>query len=87
MGKVMTEIMKGHIGNELPFFVTSLTFELCPEMLNASLGKVIGTLLLPQSGRTLTGKDIDTLRVASNIMWYCWREVVKEGSARHIVQI
>ena len=62
MGEVVTEIMKGHIGNELPFLVASLAFELCPEMLNASLGKVVGTLLLPQPGSTLTGKDIGLWR-------------------------
>src|SRR2546428_12109237 len=87
MGKVVTKGMKGHIGNEFPFLVASLTFELRPEMLNASLGKVIGTPVLPQPGSALTGKDIHTLRIAIIIMWFCWKEVVKEGPARHIVQI
>src|SRR5438105_6594444 len=87
MGEVVTEIMKGHIGNEFPFLVASLTFELRPEMLNASLGKVVGTLLLSQPGSTLTGKDIDTLRITVIVMWFCRREVVKEGSPGHIVQI
>ena len=68
MGEVVTEIMKGHISNKLPFLVASLTFELRPQMLDASLGKVIGTLLLPQPGRALTGKDIYTLRIAIVIM-------------------
>src|SRR5205807_3997892 len=87
MGEVVTEIMKGHIGNEFPFLVASLTFELRPEMLNASLGKVVGTLVLPQPGSALTGKDVYTLRIAIISMWFCWKEVVKEGPARHIVQI
>src|SRR5947209_7653759 len=87
MGKVVTKVMKGHIGNEFPFLVASLTFELRPEMLNASFGKVVGLLLLPQPGSALTGKDIHTLWIAIVIMWFCWGEVVKEGSAGRIVQI
>ena len=87
MGKVVTKVMKGHTGNEFPFLVASLTFELRPEMLNASFGKVVGTLLLPQPGSALTGKDILTLWIAIVIMWSCWGEVVKEDSAGRIVQI
>lgn len=87
MGEVVTEIVKGHIGNELPFLIASLPFELRPEMLNASSGKVVGTLLLPQPGSALTGKDIHTLRITVIVMWFCWREVVKEDSPGHSVQI
>src|SRR6266699_4002574 len=39
MSEVVAEIVKGHVGDELPFFVASLTFELCPQMLNAPLGE------------------------------------------------
>ncbi len=87
MGEVVAEIMKGHIGDELPFFVASLTFELRPEMLNAPFGEVVRTPVLPQPGSALTGKDIHTLRITVIVMWFCWGEVVKEGSPGHIVQI
>src|SRR6266699_2726554 len=87
MGKVVTEVMKGHVDDELPFLVASLMFELRPEMLNSPLGEVVGTPILPQPGRTLTGEHIGTLRITIIIVWFCWREVVVEGSPGHIVQI
>lgn len=58
MGEVVTEIMKGHLSNKLPFLVTSLLFELRPEMLDASLRKVVGTPLSSQPGRALAGKNV-----------------------------
>src|SRR5258708_356694 len=87
MGKVVAEIMKGHVGDELPFFVASLTFELRPEMLNSPFGKVVRTPVLPQPGSALAGEDIHTLRITIIIVWFCWREVVVEGSPGHIMQI
>src|SRR5205085_7035234 len=87
MSEVVAEIMKGHVGNELPFLVASLTFELRPEMLNAPFGEVVRTPVLSQPGRALAGEDIHTLRITIIIMWFCWREVVVEGSPSHIVQI
>ncbi len=59
MGEVVTEIVKGHVDDEFPFLVASLTFELCPEMLNSPFGEVVGTPVLPQPGRALTG-DTDS---------------------------
>jgi len=41
MSEVVTEIMKGHAGNTLPFVMCSLVLHLHPEMLYPSLGEVI----------------------------------------------
>src|SRR5579864_5581265 len=87
MGEVMTQIMKGNVEDELPFFVGSLSLELCPQMLNAPLGEMIGTSVLPQPGSPLTGKDIRALRVSLKFLWCCWIKVVAEGSPGHVVQI
>ena len=87
VGKVVAENMKGHVGDELPFFVASLTFELRPEVFNAPFGEVVRTPLLSQPSSALAGEDIHTLRITVIIVWFYWREVVVEGSPDHIVQI
>ncbi len=46
MSKVVTQIMKGHAGNTLPFVMGSLLLDLYLEMFHAPFGEMIWSPLL-----------------------------------------
>ena len=79
--------MKGHVRNKLPFLVGSFLLQLHPEVLNASLRKMIWESLLPQPGSSLTGENVDTLLIPLHFLWDRRVEIVVECSTRYIVQI
>jgi hypothetical protein len=56
-------------------------------MLNAQLGKVIRTHVLSEPGYALTDKNVYSLGIAFNVICFCRKEVIKDGSSGHIVQI
>src|SRR5579875_4100254 len=87
MRKIVTQIMKGHLRNELPFVMRSFLLPMHPEMLNATLGEMVWAILLSQPGRALTGEDVHTLLIPFLIVRRCREKIVIERPTRQIVQI
>ncbi len=87
MGEVVTKIVKGHVCDAFPFFLRSLLLRLHPEMLNASLGKMIGSSLLAQPGSALARENVDAFLIPFSVLWALGEEIVIEYPTRHIVQV
>jgi len=87
MSEIVTQLMKGHLCNELPFVMCSSAFHLYPEMLNPSFRQMIWVSLLPQPSRALAGEDVDTLLIPFLLVGMLWEEIVIECPACHIMQI
>src|SRR6266487_2844525 len=87
MGKVVTKIVKGHVCDAFPFFLRSLLLRLHPEVLNTSLGKMIGSSLLTQPGSALARENVDTFLIPFSVLWALGEEIVIQRPTRHIVQV
>src|SRR2546422_4160587 len=87
MREIVTQIMKRHIRDELPFFIRSFAFHLHPEMLNPSFGQMIWVSVLPQPRRALAGENVSTLLIPLLLIWILWEEILIECPTGHIMQI